>query len=356
MSQPFCVDQLNPVGFNVFNVPYKENSRFTRETGNLKINMAEADLSPTTFTSSSTSDPPKLNNTKPVKHGGQNKRIRLNAQSLKNRVHFSEVKELAHAHDFDIFTVSEIWFNTTVTNASVHIEGYNIYRLDRLKKSGGGVCAYVKRNLKTKVLKDLSVISPSGLHQLWLQIQHKNTKSPIICIVYRPPDIPTSCLENDLMPSYSHALSFNKDIIVTGDLSCDLLTGNPKGNALRSFYSPINATQLIKDPTRVSKTSESLIDILMVSNPVLVRNSGVLKLTTGDHYAVYTTLNLRIPKAKATYISTRNYKIYNAEKFSADVSMIPWTALDLMDTCDEMWMRSTIYSLLASTLTLQLKL
>ena len=36
----------------------KENSRFfpARETGNLKINMAESDLSPTTFTSSSASD------------------------------------------------------------------------------------------------------------------------------------------------------------------------------------------------------------------------------------------------------------------------------------------------------------
>ena len=55
MSQPFCVDQLNPAGFNV---PYKENSCFfpARKTGNLKLNMAEADLSPTTFTSSSASD------------------------------------------------------------------------------------------------------------------------------------------------------------------------------------------------------------------------------------------------------------------------------------------------------------
>ena len=50
--KPFYVDQLNPAGFNVFNVTYKENSRFfpARETGNLKINMAEADLSLTTFT------------------------------------------------------------------------------------------------------------------------------------------------------------------------------------------------------------------------------------------------------------------------------------------------------------------
>ena len=52
------MDQLNPAGFNVFNVPYKENSRFfpAQETENLKINMAEADLSPMTFISSSASD------------------------------------------------------------------------------------------------------------------------------------------------------------------------------------------------------------------------------------------------------------------------------------------------------------
>ena len=37
---------------------YKENSHFfpAQETGKLKINMAEADLSPTTFFSSSASD------------------------------------------------------------------------------------------------------------------------------------------------------------------------------------------------------------------------------------------------------------------------------------------------------------
>ena len=49
------MDQLNPTGFNV---PYKENSHFfpARETRNLKINMAEADVSPTTFSCSSAND------------------------------------------------------------------------------------------------------------------------------------------------------------------------------------------------------------------------------------------------------------------------------------------------------------
>ena len=43
---------------------------------------------------------------------------------------------------------------------------------DRLRKSGGGVCVYVKSTLKYTVLKDLTEISDFGFHQLWIQIQH----------------------------------------------------------------------------------------------------------------------------------------------------------------------------------------
>ena len=54
MSQPFCVDQLNPAGFHVPNV-------LIRKTPGLETNLAEtdfnSDLSPTTFTSRSASDP-----------------------------------------------------------------------------------------------------------------------------------------------------------------------------------------------------------------------------------------------------------------------------------------------------------
>ena len=52
-----CVDQLNPSGFNVSNLPDNENPRFfpARETGNPNINMAGENLWPKTFTSSSAS-------------------------------------------------------------------------------------------------------------------------------------------------------------------------------------------------------------------------------------------------------------------------------------------------------------
>ena len=61
---------------------------------------------------------------------------------------------------FYIFPKREL--NTTVTNASVNIEGYNIFRLDRLRKKSRGVYASVKTGLKVKVLKDLTGTSNSG--------------------------------------------------------------------------------------------------------------------------------------------------------------------------------------------------
>ena len=110
-----------------------------------------------------------------LEYRGQRKRIsiaHLNAGSLKNRERFAEVKDLALDKNHDILSFSETWFNTSVSNASVHLEGYNIFRLDRTRKIGGGVCIYVRSSLKVKVLKDLTRISDSGMHQLWLQILH----------------------------------------------------------------------------------------------------------------------------------------------------------------------------------------
>ena len=44
--------------------------------------------------------------------------------------------------------------------------------------------------------------------------------------LYRPLDTPISFLNDDLMPVYTQALLLNEDIILTGDLNCDVLPEN----------------------------------------------------------------------------------------------------------------------------------
>jgi DNA-binding GntR family transcriptional regulator len=58
--------------------------------------------------------------------------------------------------------------NTTVTNKKLEIDGYKLHRLDRLYKKGGGVCAYVRKNIKSSVIKELTQISDTSFHQLWI--------------------------------------------------------------------------------------------------------------------------------------------------------------------------------------------
>ena len=86
----------------------------------------------------------------------------------------------------DILAISESLLNSSTSNAEVEIIGYKLHRLDRLHKKGSGVCIYVRNNFKTNRLKDLSYISTSAFHQLWIQTQVNKKESIIVCVSYRP--------------------------------------------------------------------------------------------------------------------------------------------------------------------------
>ena len=51
----------------------------------------------------------------------------LNVRSMKNRTNFIQVSELVAENDWDIFTASETWLNSTVNNADVNISGYKLF-------------------------------------------------------------------------------------------------------------------------------------------------------------------------------------------------------------------------------------
>ena len=83
------------------------------------------------------------------KSTGNVKIAHLNVHSLKCCVHFVLVKEAVLENKFDIFTISETWLNSSVTDLDIEIPGYIIYRIDCQTKNGSGVCVYVSRNYRT---------------------------------------------------------------------------------------------------------------------------------------------------------------------------------------------------------------
>ena len=238
--------------------------------------------------------------------------------------------------DFDIFTISETWLNSLVTDVEEEIPGFNIYRLDRTNKLGRGVCAFVKQSYKVECLSELSSISPSGLHQLWLTIQTGKHKSFIICIVYRPPDTTLNCFDADLSETLLSALYLNKDIYILGDLNCNVLNKlDPGSRMLLNFCSAFNLTQVINQPMKITELSETLIDVILVSNTKAILEAGVMPVSISDHDLVYVVLCLKKSRPKPIYITTRSFKHYDRDAFLGYLSMVPWSVIDSFEDIDE---------------------
>ena len=232
-----------------------------------------------------------------------------------------QLRELAVQQKLDVITVSETWLNSTVTNAEVSINGYKLYRQDRLHKRGGGVCAFIREDIKVSILKDISQVSESYFQQLWLKMQNKKLKSIIVCVSYRPPESPLSSFEDIVLkPSYIQALTLCKPIVILGDLNCNVLSENTESKALASFMSDINLSQVITTPTRITDTSSSLIDVILVSNPNIISENGLLNTPISDHLPVFVTLKLKLPKPPPCYITVRSYKKYDPTLFVADLA------------------------------------
>ena len=278
-----------------------------------------------------------INNIQPSK-SCQKSKIRiahLNIRSLKKRDHLLQLRCLVKENCYDVFAVSESWLNSTVSNAEVEIEGYKLSRLDRTTKSGGGVCVYTRTSLKVNILTELTEISPSGFHQLWMQIQYRNLKSILLCTVYRPLDCSMTCFEDEFLEKHTLALTHGKEVIMIGALNCDILKNSPESRVFRNLCSSLNLTQLITNPTRVTSQSSTLIDVIMTTNTALVAESGVMENHISDHYLIFTVLKLKLPKPQPTFITVRSYKQYDRNTFLEDIAQEQWEHISLVDDVDE---------------------
>ena len=79
-----------------------------------------------------------------------------------------------------------------------------------------------------------------------------------------------------------------KEVILLGHTYCDLSDANSLFHvkSIMDIYATYGLKQVIKEPTRVTVQSSTLIDHITVSSTDNIVESGVLKVTLSDHYHV----------------------------------------------------------------------
>ena len=89
-----------------------------------------------------------------------------------------------------------------------------------------------------------------------------------------------------------------------------------------SLYDEYQYNQLIKEPTRVTKSSKSLIDHVTTTVPERVRKSGVCHLSISDHNLIYAVRRMVMPRERPRIIQDRNYKSFYLNAFSKDLDKL----------------------------------
>ncbi len=97
----------------------------------------------------------------------------LNTRSMRKKM--DDIKLLIKNECIDVFTISESWLDTNVSDAEITIPGYTLFRRDRCLNydygndngSGGTVC-YVKDHINATHRTDLN---DDAIEALWVELK-----------------------------------------------------------------------------------------------------------------------------------------------------------------------------------------
>ena len=95
------------------------------------------------------------------------------------------------------------------------------------------------------------------------------------------------------------------------DLDLTKTPRNPLTNKLMLLLNQCYMGNVIKDHTRISDHSKSLIDLAITGNPSKITNSGTHATCISDHDLIYISINLFRQKVPPKLIYIRNYKNIN---------------------------------------------
>ena len=128
-------------------------------------------------------------------------------------------------------------------------------------------------------------------------------------------------------------------LILTGDLNLDRLRPErTEGNILLSLEEVYGLECLIKDPTRITPTSETLLDVNLTNKPELFKTSGALNPEMSDHHLVYGIMKERVSQHERKVVTFRSTRTLDVEKLNEDLSCAPWNVMDSFDTLDEKYL------------------
>ena len=235
----------------------------------------------------------------------------FNARSLLPKL--DELRTTCLSHSYDIIMVTETWLSAVILDYELYIPGYCLLRRDR-NRNGGGVLMYVSSNLTSRSLQHRE-----DLELLLMECVVGRNKCTFGCF-YRPPNLDLSQCLNKLHNVIAALRPANlANLTICGDFNVDAVSSL---SSLSSILKDFHLSQVVTDPTRVTNSSATLIDLVLMSNPNIL-NSCVVQapVSNSDHNTICVKLNLPLHKEKQSK-QTKKIWIYNKADIQLGKSLL----------------------------------
>lgn len=256
----------------------------------------------------------------------------LNVRSLPPKL--DDIKAFVVNENVDVLCLSETWLSPMFPSNIISIPEFVLLRQDR-RDGYGGVAIYLKNNIQYSIIH-----TDHTIEQLWIRVGGISShRSLAIGVVYNPHRNSYNTFLESLHNSISIVFPTCDELICTGDFNIDLLDGDstPAGKFFE-LCDTFGLTQVVNVPTRVTDTSSSLLDYIVVSDKQLIKSVGVepflsdLKL---DHYLVSCTLTFVSDAPRIIYRNIRDFRYFDRDKLLRDLIVAPFHKMFRIHDIDE---------------------
>ena len=201
-----------------------------------------------------------------------------------------------------LFGLSETRVNCYVSDESIAIPHYTIYRRDIVKQGETGLALYV-HNFIQNITTRRTDLESQCTESLWVEIRNPKTPSLLVGYVYRNPAA-TYEWYDEFVTMLDKVSESKNNVLLLGDFNIDLLKPHL---AWESTFSVLGLNQLITQPTRVACSTSTLIDHIYTNNSNLVHSISVPNTAISDHFPVLCTWSIKLPRRPPKGHTTIHY-------------------------------------------------
>ncbi|KAL8567466.1 hypothetical protein ACOMHN_010057 [Nucella lapillus] len=221
----------------------------------------------------------------------------INCQSARSKKPLLET--VVNTTDADIIIGTESWLDSSINSNEVFPTGYVAYRRDRPSGKHGGVFILVSTKLESSQTDLIQHQSDSEM--LWIKIKIKGSKDLYVCAYYKKPDLRQPgcfmdlnyCLQS--IPPDSHIWMGGDFNLADIDWELDAVRPGAAqvamSNELLSVAQDANLAQMVDEPTRITDSTSTTLDLFFTNNHTLINSVKVIP-GISDHEAVYVESSL----------------------------------------------------------------